>query len=333
MVFIWMTYRSLNKMAFEPFYLAPIWIVPDDEIHVISWLGSRPNNAGAGILSKIATPGPHLIIPGAKLVGAYSTNQFPVYLFRHDTPTPGDYAKLELPDITLIAIVSVIAQIKGNSLSEKANNVYNAHYNAEDQDVLQATERILNPYIRLVLQKHSYAEYTTQCEDGKTLDEIQVSKITPDQLLQALGLKQDGAGIVQDQDATGEIKKIGKTILDKLNNIGVALMSINLDDLSLPDTVNEARNRSAVEKAEQQAALDRETARARVIDKQVQNRIKEAQGLLTAIKALSEGQTISDDQAYRALVDIPALKEIVGDKDKFITEGGLSGLLAMLQSK
>jgi hypothetical protein len=110
-------------------------------------------------------------------------------------------------------------------------------------------------------------------------------------------------------------------------------MSINIDDLSLPDTVNEARNRSAVEKAEQQAALDREIARARVIEQQVENRVKEAQGLLKAVKALSENKTISDEQAYRALVEIPALKEIVGDKDKFITEGGLSGLLAMLQSK
>ncbi len=318
---------------FEPFYLPPIWIVPDDEIHVISWLGSRPNHTGTGVLSRIATPGPHIIVPGAKLVGAYSTNQFPVYLFRHDTPTPGDYAELELPDITLTAKVSVIAQIKGKNLSEKAYNVYNAHYNAEDQDVLQATERILNPYIRLVLQKHSYAEYTTQRADGKTLDEIQVSKITPDQLLQALGLKQVGARIDKDENPTEDIRKIRDSILDKLDNIGVDLMSINIDDLSLPDTVNEARNRSAVEKAEQQAALDREVARARVIEQQVKNRVTEAEGLLSAVKALSNDPGISDEQAYRALVEIPALKEIVGDKDKFITEGGLSGLLAMLQSK
>jgi hypothetical protein len=319
---------------FDPFYLPPIWTVPDDEIHIISWFGMRPDNGRMGFFSKIATPGPHIIVPGAKLVGAYSTNQFPVYLFRHDTPTPGDYAELELPDITLTAKVSIIAQLKGNGLRQKASSVFNAHYNAEDQDVLQATERILNPYIRLVLQRHSYTEYTNQRADGKTLNEIQVSKITPDQLLQALGLKQFGARIDKDTGVAEEdIRKIGETILDKLDNIGVDLMSINIDDLSLPDTVNEARNRSAVEKAEQQAALDREIARARVIEQQVENRVKEAQGLLKAVKALSENKTISDEQAYRALVEIPALKEIVGDKDKFITEGGLSGLLAMLQSK
>jgi citrate lyase gamma subunit len=319
---------------FDPFYLPPIWIVPDDEIHIISWFGMRPDNGRMGFFSKIATPGPHIIVPGAKLVGAYSTNQFPIYLFRHDTPTPGDYAELELPDITLTAKVSVIAQLKGNDLRQKASSVFNAHYNAEDQDVLQATERILNPYIRLVLQKDSYAKYSNQITAGKKIDEIQVSKITPDQLLQALGLKQFGARIDKDTGVAEEdIRKIGETILDKLDNIGVDLMSINIDDLSLPDTVNEARNRSAVEKAEQQAALDRETARARVIDQQVQNQVKEAQGLLKAVKALSEDKTISDEQAYRALVEIPALKEIVGDKDKFITEGGLSGLLAMLQSK
>jgi citrate lyase gamma subunit len=319
---------------FDPFYLPPIWIVPDDEIHIISWFGMRPDNGRMGFFSKIATPGPHIIVPGGKLVGAYSTNQFPVYLFRHDTPTPGDYAELELPDITLTAKVSIIAQLKGNGLRQKASSVFNAHYNAEDQDVLQATERILNPYIRLVLQKHSYAEYSNQIADGKKIDEIQVSKITPDQLLQALGLKQFGARIDKDTGVAEEdIRKIGETILDKLDNIGVDLMSINIDDLSLPGTVNEARNRSAVEKAEQQAELDRETARAKVIDQQVQNRVKEAQGLLKAVKALSEDKTISDEQAYRALVEIPALKAIVGDRDKFITEGGLSGLLAMLQSK
>ncbi|MEY2986201.1 MAG: hypothetical protein RJB24_430 [Candidatus Parcubacteria bacterium] len=323
-----------EKMAsFEPFFLPPIWAVPDNEIHIVSWFGSRPKEDGGGNLSKIITPGLNFITPGGQLVGAYGTNQFPVYLFRHDTPTPGDYAELELPDITLTAKASILAQIKGMTLREKAKNVYKAHYNAEDQDILQATERILNPYIRLVLQKYTFAEYSSQISNGSNPEDIQISKISPDQLLKSLGLKQSGAQIAKDNNTIPELATMGETILAKLDNIGVELVLINIDDLSLPDSVNEARNQSAVEKAEQQAALDRETARARVIDQQVQNRLKEAEGLLKAVKALSEDKTISDEQAYRALVEIPALKEIVGDKDKFITEGGLSGLLAMLQSK
>ncbi len=310
---------------FDPFYLPPIWIVPDDEIHIISWFGMRPDNGRMGFFSKIATPGPHIIVPGAKLVGAYSTNQFPVYLFRHDTPTPGDYAELELPDITLTAKVSIIAQLKGNGLRQKASSVFNAHYNAEDQDVLQATERILNPYIRLVLQRHSYTEYTNQRADGKTLDEIQVSKITPDQLLQALGLKQFGARIDKDTNATEDIRKIGETILDKLDNIGVDLMSINIDDLSLPDTVNEARNRSAVEKAEQQAALDREIARARVIEQQNENLLAETKGFTAAIKAGAMDSDISEQQLFAKLAQYPVLERSLGNNAKVIFQGGGKG--------
>lgn len=292
----------------------------------------RPDNGRMGFFSKIATPGPHIIVPGAKLVGAYTTNQFPVYLFRHDAP-PVDYTELELPDITLIAKVSVVVQIGGTSLSEKVQGVYNAHYNAEDQDLPRAAERILNPWIKLILQRHSFDEYSSQVDEGKEVEEIQISKITPGQLLKALGLRQKGALIGTDDQAKDSVQNDGITILAKLANIGVDLLSINIDDLSLPDEVNEARNRSAVEKADQKAALDRETARSEVIDKEVENRVKEAEGLLRAVKALRNDPGISDEQAYRALVEIPALQKIVGDKDKFITEGGLNGLLAMLQSK
>ncbi|MEY3470824.1 MAG: hypothetical protein RLZZ223_174, partial [Candidatus Parcubacteria bacterium] len=252
--------------SFEPFLLPPIWVVPDNEIHVISWFGNRPTHGDSGTLSKIAAPGLHIIAPGAKLVGAYGTNQFPVYLFRHDTPTPGDYAELELTDMTLTAKASVIAQIKGDTLREKSKSVYKAHYNAEGQDVLQATERILNPYIRLVLQQYSFEDYSKQLNGGKNLEDIQISKITPAQLLKSLGLRQMGPIIKVDNTAQGEIAEMGDAIISKLDNIGIELVLINIDDLSLPDSVKDARNKSAIAKAEQEAKLKEEEARSQVIE-------------------------------------------------------------------
>ena len=304
--------------SFEPFFLPPIWVVPDDEIHVISWFGNRPNLGTSGTLSKIATPGLNVIAPGAKLVGAYGTNQFPVYLFRHDTPTPGDYAELELPDITLTAKASVLAQIKGDALIEKAKNVYKAHYNAEDQDVLQATERILNPYIRLVLQQYSFEDYSKQLNGGKNLEEIQISKITPAQLLQALGLQQIGAVIKRDITARGEIAEMGAAIISKLDNIGVELILINIDDLSLPASVNEARNKSAVAKAEQEAKLKEEQARSQVIEQQNKNLKAEMAGFVLAIQnaAQTSGGVVNHQQLWDKYVKYPTLKDALGDKAK-----------------
>ncbi len=308
--------------SFEPFLLPPIWVVPDDEIHVISWFGNRPTHGNSGTLSKIATPGLNIIIPGAKLVGAYGTNQFPVYLFRHDTPTPGDYAELELPDITLTAKASVIAQIKGDALIEKAKNVYKAHYNAEGQDILQATERILNPYIRLVLQQYSFEDYSKQLNGVKNLEEIQISKITPAQLLQALGLKQVGSVIKSDITSQGEIAEMGAAIISKLDNIGVELILINIDDLSLPASVNEARNKSAVAKAEQEAKLKEEQARNLVIQQQNQNLLEETKGFIKAITEGVEGSEISQKQLWAKLAQYPTLEKVLANNTKVIFQGG-----------
>lgn len=327
----------IHIMAFDSFLLPPIWIVPDDEIHVISWLGMRPNEHGSGILSKIATPGPHIVVPGGKLAGWYETNQFPVYLFRHDgprkvppedrsdAPSKDDYAKLELADVTLEARVSIIAQIKGKTLQEKVKNVHKLHYNAEDQDERQATERILNPYIRLALQRHTYQEYDRQIAEGKKVHEIQISKITPDELLQALGLKQDRSLIDEDTDASGEVKAIGKTILDKLNNIGIELSAINIDDLELPPEVNDAKNKSAIAKAEQKADLDREEARALVITQQNANLLAETLGFTAAIRAGSENSGISEQQLFAKLAQYPLLEKTLGSNAKVIFHGGGKG--------
>jgi hypothetical protein len=310
--------------SFEPFLLTPIWVVPDNEIHVISWFGNRPNNGNSGTLSKIATPGPHIIVPGAKLVGAYGTNQFPVYLFRHDTPTPGDYAELELPDITLTAKASAIAQIKGDTFREKSKSVYKAHYNAEEQDVLQATERVLNPYIRLVLQQYSFEDYSNQRQNGKNPEEIKISKITPAQLLKSLGLKQIGPIIQRDNAAQGEIAEMGDAIISKLDNIGVELVLINIDDLSLPDSVNEARNKSAVAKAEQEAKLREEQARSQVIEQQNKNLKAEMEGFVNAIQNAAEvsGGIINSKQLWDKYVKYPILREALGDKAKIIFRDG-----------
>jgi regulator of protease activity HflC (stomatin/prohibitin superfamily) len=325
-------------MAFDSFFISPIWIVPDDEVHVISWLGSRPNHNGSGILSKIATPGPHLIVPGSKLAGWYETNQFPVYLFRHDgprkvapqdrsdAPSTDDFAKLELADVTLEARVSVIAQIKGNTLQEKIKHVYNLHYNAEDQDERQATERILNPYIRLVLQQHTYQEYSKHIAAGKEVQDIQISTMTPDQLLQALGLEQDGSRI-KGMNTTEDIEALalGKTILEKLDNIGIELSAINIDDLELPSEVNDAKNKSAIAKAEQKADLDRETARGLVIKQQNENLLAETKGFTAAIKAGAMGSDVSEQQLFAKLAQYPILEKTLGTNAKVIFHGGGKG--------
>lgn len=331
------SYVHSQAMAFDSFFIPPIWIVPDDEMHVISWLGLRPNDSGSGVLSKIATPGPHFIIPGGKLAGWYETNQFPVYLFRHDgprnvstqdrsdAPSADDFAKLELADVTLEARVSVIAQIKGNTLQEKIKHVYKLHYNAEDQDERQATERILNPYIRLVLQQHTYQEYSRQKDEGRNPQDIQISKMTPDQLLQALGLKQSGPSIEKNTQATDDIKAIGETILDKLNNIGIELSAINIDDLELPPAVNDAKNKAAIAKAEQQADLDREQARALVIEQQNENLLAETKGFTAAIREGAMNSDISEQQLFAKLAQYPMLEKTLGNNAKVIFHGGGKG--------
>lgn len=318
-----MTYRSLKKMAFEPFYLAPIWIVPSDEVHVVSFLGYRPSQEGgrSQFLSGVLTPGLHFYVPWTtRLEGAYTTNSFPIFLFRHDTPTLGDYAELELKDVTLTARVTVTAQIRdpGDNIGEINRSAFwRAHYNSEGQDPLQAAERILNPYIREVLQGFVYEEY-----GNLEPDQIQISKIKPSELLKQLGLVQRGAYVIGNPAATPEESKTATEILAKLDNIGIAILSINIDDLALPPEVVTAKNRQAVLKAEQKAKLDEEKARALVIAQQNENLRAQARGFTDAITNATIGSRLSERDLFYYLGQYPFLKEALGDKAKVIFQGG-----------
>ena len=310
----------------------PYYEVPDSEIHVITFLNQRPGSGVFGRFSKIALPGPHLILPGSVVTGEYEPNQFTSYLFRHEGPrsvpsekrtyeqSADDVEKLELDDVTLFARGSITAQIKGETLEEQAENVGRVHYYAQSQDEREATEVILNPYVREVLQRYAYQNY--RAPDGGVVDvtKIQISKITTDELLQALGLKQVGFRIKLDETNT-EFREIGRAIIAKLNYIGVELSQISAS-MDLTDKVNDEKNEILISKLRQQAALENEIGKNAVINQSNINKEEEAKGLLKALEALTANDRISPTEAKRILFEWPAAERLIGDKAKIIFQGG-----------
>lgn len=325
---------SLTKMYYPVprRLISPYYEVPDSEIHVISFLNKRPGSGVLGKFSKIAIPGPHLVLPGSVVTGEYEPNQFTSYLFRHEGPRSvppeqrtheegdDDVEKLELDDVTLFARGSIQAQIKGNTLEEQAKNVYRVHYYAQSQDEREATEVILNLHIREVLQRYAYQEYKTQKEAGVDVSKIQISKIKPAELLQALGLKQVGVRVELDE-ANTEFIKIGRAIIDKLDYIGVELLQISAT-VDLPEKANAEKNEILISKLRQKAALEDEIGKTEVITQANRNRALESQGLLEALEALTANDLISPEEAKRILFEWPAVERLIGDKTKIIFQGG-----------
>jgi hypothetical protein len=312
--------------------------VPGNEIHIIEFGGNRPSpskiKTGLGDIisspARILTPGFKIIIlPFTTLEGVYSTNQTPVHLFRHDTENSRDYAELELDDITLKAKVTVVVRLSGGSIEEQAKSAYKAHYNSQKSDKtnipdpLMTVEIILNQYVKMILQRHSFEQYESQKVNDISVDEIQISKISPSQILYSLGLKQSGNYIISDDDPDNSNLDDGITILSKLDNIGMEIVSINIDDLALPPEVDAERNKSALAKATQKARLDEEIAKAEVIKKQNENLNEELVGFVKAIKVAAEQSgKITEQQLWDKLVKYPTLRDALGDKAKVIFRDG-----------
>lgn len=310
----------------------PYYEVPDSEIHVITFLNKRPGSGVLGKFSTIALPGPHLVLPGSVVTGEYEPNQFTSYLFRHEGPRSvepekrtyeqgaDDVEKLELDDVTLYARGSILAQIKGSTLEEQAKNVYRVHYYAQSQDEREATEVILNAYIREVLQRYAYQDYETQKKAGVDVSKIQISKIKPDELLQTLGLKQVGFRVELDETNTA-FREIGRVIIAKLDYIGVELLQISAS-VDLPDKANAEKNEILISKLRQQADLENEIGRTAVITQANTNRALESQGLREALEALTANDTVTPDEAKKILFEWPVLERVIGDKAKVIFQGG-----------
>ena len=316
----------------------PLLEVRGDWIYVIECFGARPGTRGIGWFSKVATSGLHLIIPGSSWVGSYTTNQFKVYLFRHigvrtvpanqrtEEKSVDDFIELDLGDGSVKASADVMVRIKGTTLEEKAKSVLLLHYNAEDQDPRQAADTILSPHFRREFEAHATLI-------AKVNENTQISKMSSTQILKGLGLIQIGDKVGLDPNANEEAKAIGTDIITQLELVGLELCYINNNDFDPNDDFKNARNRLAKAKADGEADIATAEAKKNVVVIENQTTVLRAEGLRNAIEELLKNKDLSSEQAYRAVVEIPGLQNIVGDKDKFITEGGLTGLLAMLQSK
>lgn len=313
--------------------------VPGNEVHLIEFGGNRPSptKIRAGLRdiisspSRILTPGFKVIVlPFTTLEGVYSTSQTPVHLFRHDTEDSRDYAELELDDITLKAKVTVVVRLSGVTPEEQAKSAYKAHYNSQKNDKtnipdpLITIELILNQYVKMILQRHSFEQYELQRGD-RSINEIQISKISPAQILYSLGLKQRGNYIVSDDDPNNPNVDDGITIKSKLDAIGMEIVSINIDDLALPPEVDAERNKSAIAKATQKARLDEEIARSEVIKKQNENLKLELNGFVLAIEEAAKNSSyITEKLLWDKLVKYPILKEALGDTAKVIFRDGVT---------
>lgn len=306
-----------------------IQIISPDEVRVVSWLGMLPPEDGGfpHFTSAIAAPGPHIFLPGSEVVGRITTKPVEIHLFRHDTSTDGDYAELELGKLTLFGKVKVTARI-GNIGKIDRSDFWKAYFNSQEGDPLKHAETILNPAIKSVLQDLDY-NFKVDEDDGN----IQISTISPSQFLTELGLKRDGQYLVKDTSTSPEEQQCADYILEQLELIGMKLLNISIEDISLPQEVKAALNSISVANAQQAANLATAKGEAEVITQQNKNKLAAAKGLANALQALANaeagGAPIGLDKAFMAQVGIPGMKEVVGQNDKFFISG-IPDLLKML---
>lgn len=343
-----------------------IYIVPDDKVHLISFLGNRPPKNGGvqnGIGSGFLTPGTHWFL-GMKIlhqpVYSMKATPFKVDLFRHDKGLKEAKAKIALLDSDIILSMSMLIQISDNSSGDVYTSqaaFWKAHYNSEQKDPLQQAEMIMNPEIKKIfLDKYYDIDPIFQQImldknpnlDKDSLEFTGISNISPDRFLKELGLRTpyNGEGKFLVIDISAKNKDLGKKILYKLNESGMKIIDIFIDNIELREDVLQARAQKAKLIAEQNAKIASEYVRKNLIGLENSNLMESTYGKMQAINlekefevrgkrieivgfietiqqaALVSGGLISEHTLFEILFRYPALEKILGDKAKIIFQSG-----------
>lgn len=345
--------------------------VPDSQVWIVTCLQARPDletgrktkpyGPFPGVVSEVAEQGLHWYLPAIhQVVNALPVDPQNVYLWRHEDDAPGDFAQIELSDVTVQIRVVASVRLKRNPVTKCPNHadVLSAHYNSMRNDFLRQTEYFLNPLVREVFQGRAYSidtealklhppdtasseeiqaaeEHNRRIDEGIANLEVEftgVENLKQTQLLSMLGLqyseREDGPLEAIDGH------RIGNNIIRQLSSIGVELVMINLQDINLPEEVDEARQQIAVAKAQGEADLEREKINFRVIDQRARNQVREAEGNAEALRVQADGFMEAVNQAYekgegtvtreylvQLLGDYPALQRIVSEKAQFFFQG------------
>lgn len=309
-----------------------IQIIPPNQVRIVSWLGSIPPEDGGfpHFTSAVAAPGPHIFLPGSEVVGRISNETFSITLFKHDTSTGGDYAELELGKLILNAKVKVQARIGDSSRVDRAA-FWKAHFNSQERDPLKHAEDVLNAPVKVILSK---LNYSFQPDDN--IENIQITTISPTEFLTALGLIRSGPYLIKDTSLSPERQKGADYILDQLEFIGMKLLNISIEDIAFADPeVKTGLNSIIIAEARQASELATAKGQAKVIEQEIENRQKIAEGLATALQILANaeagGEPVGIDRAFMAQVGIPGMEKVVGQNDKFFISG-IPDLLKMFNS-
>lgn len=326
---------------------------PTDQVQILkSAVGSLPApKEGLGLFGTgMKHGGWHFFPVPTTVEGYYPTTELEVKLFRHDVETAGDFAKLELEDTILRAYVTakVVLRIKGEDGTVVKNNplkpdfeaIHLAHFASPDNDPWEATEDVLNPHLKRVLQSLVYSTYEgvkeelrVDNQDDQSDDSVDeqdiltkrkaadtVKNISPKELLRQLGFHKSG-GYVYPQ---GEHKDVGTDIIESLQRYGVYLVDVFLDDIALPESVEATLEDRARQLQQLQTDIQVAVRRAQLIQLQNENLQSETVGFAQAIAAAVEGSELTTAQMFAKLEQYPALERALGEQAKVIFTGGQS---------
>ncbi len=280
------------------------FIVPDDQVWLISFLGNRPQKGvnpqhivGSGFL----TSGPHWFLLKNflhKFIEPMHSVPFNSYLFRHDGSVEGkDMAKVELQNMIITLKATAIAKISDNS--NNLEDYWKAHYIAAQQDYVQQTELILNSYVKTIFQgqiyerdKNEQAEFlrnnpSYQADDFEVTG---ISNIKQDRLYKELGLQKVNNILVPTPGS-----QIGSEIVNKLRESGLCLMELFIVDINPPESIDKAREERGRLSAEQNAKLDATKIQYEIVKEQNKNLIESKIGEAIALRT----QRIGEAKALR----------------------------------
>jgi len=296
-----------------------IYSVPDDEVHLMSFLGNRPRKDGGvqnGIGSGFLTPGLHWFL-GLRIlhkpVAALLAIPFEAYLFRHDADLVGDVAEIELRDMNIQLRMNILVQISDNpegDVYKSQTAFWKAHYNSTDKDYIKQAEMIMNPYIREIFQGKPYernpkeqAEFLAE-NPGYSRDSLEVtgiSNIKQNRLLKELGLQKpsqtEGKFLIL--DTTAPNVSIGREILEDLNKSGLRLINIFIQDIAIDEAMKKSRSEIGRQTAEQNAKLKSAEIQEKVIKQDNINLLSYTDGQVAAFKAKMKGEAEGKAEALR----------------------------------
>lgn len=320
-----------------------------DEVTFVSALGQKPKVDGSK--TKVGTGiyrGGWGFFPfPASIYAVYPTTKEKVVMFNHEQTTEGNYAYLERSIVpqnastseeysTLMIYVGIFVyvQIREKSSGDRFGNFMEAHENCPDHDFWQATEEYLNSPLMIFLERQLDEMETNSNLEGLNSLELSrkakrwIGQLSDQQIYEFFGLRKDSQGYLEKVSglaSTSEGDQLGTEILNKLYHIGVSLVDITIDYVTVPDSVQDAINQQVTDEAEitktrRQQNLEFEKAereqnlekRKAEMDQQIQEIKNETlQKEIASLRQMEEDYGYSRQEMIYMTKELPAISKVL----------------------